>query len=255
MKYKLINTGNTDQHIPISHGKKKEGVMGSAGNLPKKLVIPGKARVEDGKNCLIVSEETLRGVFGLFERVKAGVVDPNKPCAISPKNVKLNSRVLDTGRIIVVDERGTHLFGIGGDAYQKNALDSLKDENQTLKDQFDKLVQVLVNDGYSEDQARAIVEGKASDVQEILKKKDSKVTGKGMAPLADRTDNGKSDGESRPETKLSEMTIPQLKEYAENCDPVIDLGDASKKADILAKINETVVDSDDKDSDDKGDAK
>jgi hypothetical protein len=199
MKYKIFNEGNTDQYIPISHGKKAVGVVGSSGNLPDRLVIPGKAKSEEGKNCKIVEEDILREIFGLFEQVKPGVIDPNKPASIMPKNVKRNSRLLDSGRIIVVDERGNHVFGIGGVAYQKNALDSLKDENQMLKEQADNLIKVLVSDGYTEEQAAAIVNNKGKNVQEILAKKDSKVTGKGSDIKEPGSDTGEKD--TKPKSK------------------------------------------------------
>ncbi|MCK5610548.1 hypothetical protein KAR91_52225 [Candidatus Pacearchaeota archaeon] len=172
MKYKLINTANTDLHLPTVHTKKKEGVMGAAGSLPKKIIIPGLARVEDGKNFVAIEEDELRSLFGLFESVKPGVINRSKPMSISPENVKYNTRILDTGRLIVTDEYGKHVFGVGGAAYQKSALDSVKSENEMLKDKLSTLTQVLVNEGFTEEQAKAIIDNKAGRAQEILKKKE-----------------------------------------------------------------------------------
>lgn len=171
MKYKLFNNANTDLHIPVKHGVKKAGVMGSTGSLPRKLVIPGLAKVEDGKNHLIISEEDLRSIFGLFDWARPGVIDRDKPMKISPDNVKYNTRLLDTGRIIVTDEFGNHVFGIGGTAYQKAATDTLKDRVSMLEDERETWIKVLVDQmGMTEDDAKAIVKNKKDNAKEILQK-------------------------------------------------------------------------------------
>ena len=175
----LINTGNTDQHIIVAHGSGQKGVIGHTGRLPRKIMIPGKARVEDGKNFTAIKEDVLRKIFGLYEAVKPGMIDINKPAKISPENVKFNTRLLDSGRIIVTDEYGNHVFGIGGTAYQKSALDSVKSENEMLKDKLDTLVQVLVNEGFTEEQAKAVINNKAGKAQEILRSREG-VKGKGL---------------------------------------------------------------------------
>ena len=55
---------------------------------------------------------------------------------------------------------------------------------------------------------------------------------KGLAVLAKeiKADEPEDDGD------LSKLTIPKLKEYCENHDPIIDLGDIKKKDDILEAI-------------------
>lgn len=188
-KFKLINTGNTDQFIPLAYGSRPAGVVGSAANLPGRLTVPGLAKVEEGKNFVIVDESQLRVIFGLYETGKPGVLDPKKPTPIIPANVKRNSRLLDSGRMIVTDEFGNHILGIGGQAYQKNALDNLKTENELLTEKISALKQVLVNDGFTEEQAQAIIDGKTDKVQEILKQKEIGTRGKGMenpaAPVLD----------------------------------------------------------------------
>lgn len=180
MKYKLINTGNPDQHIMISHGVKKDGVVGHAGRLPKKIMIPGKSRSEEGRNYTAVEEDVLRKIFGIYETAGPGKINPDKPAKIAPENVKFNTRLLDSGRIIVTDEFGNHVFGVGGAAYQKSALDSVKNENEMLKDKLETLVNVLVNDGFTEEQARAIVENKAGKAQSILKEKEIGIRSTGV---------------------------------------------------------------------------
>ncbi|MCK4813838.1 MAG: hypothetical protein KAT14_07865 [Candidatus Marinimicrobia bacterium] len=191
MKYKLINTGNTDQYIPLVHANRENGAVGAASKLSKKLIIPGKARAADGENFILIDEDVLRSVFGLYEKLKPGVIDRTKPVKISPDNVKLNVRLLDSGRIIVTNEYGKHVFGIGGDAYQKSAIDNLQTENEMLKEKMDILRQVLVNDGFSEEDANAVLSAKSDQVQGILKKRDgirsrgmSRADEKGISPLS-----------------------------------------------------------------------
>ncbi len=179
MNYKLFNTANTDQQIPLRHGKRKEGVMGSAGHLPSILNIPGKARVSEGENYAVISEEKLRGIFGFYKFTRPGVVDPTKPCDISPKHVKFNAKLLDSGRIIVVDQSGKHVLGTGGAAYQKSTLDNAQAQNAMLIEQQERFVKMLVDDlGMSEEDATAVVKNKQAGAQGILKKY-AGVTGSG----------------------------------------------------------------------------
>lgn len=180
MNYKLFNTANTDQQIPLQHGKKREGVLGAAGGLPSILNIPGKARVSDGENYAVISEEKLRGIFGFYKFTRPGVVDPSKPCDISPKHVKFNAKLLDSGRVIVVDESGRHVLGTGGAAYQKSTLDNTQAQNAMLVEQQERFVKMLIDDlGMSEEDATAVVKNKQAGAQGILKKY-AGITGSGI---------------------------------------------------------------------------
>ncbi len=237
MNYKLFNTGNTDQQIPLRHGSPRKGVMGAAGGLPSILSIPGKARAEEGKNFAIIDEAKLRGIFGFYKFTKPGVVDPTKPCDISPKHVKFNAKLLDSGRIIVVDNSGKHVLGIGGAEYQKATLDNTQAQNAMLIEQQERFVKMLINDlGMSEEDATAVVKNKQAGAQGILKKYKG-VIGVG-ADVVDTDTGGSEDtvdevfsiyvgDEPVPvkEYKTLDGAIKKIKKMAEDADSPVDIVD------------------------------
>lgn len=169
MKYKVINTGTADQHIPTKHGASKNGVLGIAGQLGDKIIIPGLSRGED-KNFIVIDEETLRCVFGLYENAFPGVLNIEKGSSILMKNVKRNKPLLDNGRLVILDEFGSHVLGKGTSEYQSKVVDAAMQENQNLKEQSSRFLEVLVAEGYSEEDARKILDGKIVAGDAKLKK-------------------------------------------------------------------------------------
>lgn len=192
MNYKIINTGRADQPVPTMHGKNKNGVLGIEGQLGDKITVPGTARGEE-KNFIIVSEEAVRVIFGLYGSKVPGVLDPEKKVDILIKNVKRNRALLEGGRLVVLDESGSHKLGIGTSEYQNKVVDATMQENQDLKDQAARFIDVMVAEGYSEEDARKILEGKIASGDAKLKKADGPrvTTGSGIF---------QEDGEKTPST-------------------------------------------------------
>lgn len=172
MKYKILNTANADQHIPTQHGVKQTGVTGMAGKIGQKLVIPGMARGED-RSFIVVEEVDLRGIFGIYDSKRPGVLNLETSPAILMKNVKRNKPLLDNGRLVVLDLNGSHVLGKGTSEYQSKVVDATMQENQNLKDQSARFIDVLVAEGYTEEDAKKILDGKIVAGDKKLKKADA----------------------------------------------------------------------------------
>jgi len=199
MNYKIINTGTADQHIPTKHGVGRNGVLGIASQLGDKIVIPGTARGEE-KNFTVVNEEILRNIFGLYENKAPGVLDIEKGSAILMKNVKRNKPLLDNGRLVVLDISGAHVLGKGTSEYQSKVVDATMQENQNLKEQNARFIEVLVAEGYSEEDAKKILDGKIISTDKKLKKAEAPkvvVPGGGVSEAKDA---------EAPETKKKKST-------------------------------------------------
>jgi len=176
----------------------RNGVLGIASQLGDKIVIPGTARGEE-KNFTVVNEEILRNIFGLYENKAPGVLDIEKGSPILMKNVKRNKPLLDNGRLVVLDISGAHVLGKGTSEYQSKVVDATMQENQNLKEQSARFIEVLVAEGYSEEDAKKILDGKIISTDKKLKKAEApKISTGDGAPEA-------KDAEA-PETKKKKST-------------------------------------------------
>lgn len=195
MTYKIYNTANTDQYVPISHGVKKAGATGMERNIGSKIKIPGTSKGEDN-NFSVIDEGQLRSIFGLYKMVSPGVIDPTKPAELLIQNVTRNRPMLENGRLVVVDGNGNHIFGHGTKEYQAKVSDAALKENQELKDKAANFISILVEDGFTEEQAKAIYDGKmkASDAKLLRDKVYATKDGKGKNTKADKSDKSDKTG-------------------------------------------------------------
>lgn len=152
-----------------------------AGQLGDKIIVPGLARGE-GNNHLDVEEVVVRNIFGLYEKTAPGVFDTSKGCPLLMSNVKRNKPLLDNGILVILDGSGSHVIGKGTSEYQAKVVDAAMQENQNLKDGYQNFIEFFVSQGFSEEDAKKIAEGKmkANEVKMKMGDGPKVATGEGV---------------------------------------------------------------------------